>query len=436
MKILFLTTLCVDVDHEHFFTKNVIKHLVLYYSQQSRDFTFELATISTVPCADPPRVETKKVSGVDYHTLYVASSMDRHELVDAVGNFFVDINPDVIHSNMIEGIDVVAARMAGIPIVMTVHIGGFICPRGGGNGLLRYDNTICDGVVTPRCARCVIRDFPFPRLGQSLYSLFHKSMFARYFADKRKPVWYLTPLFRIDDRIKERKQILEEYRYAHIIAANKKLVSILRHYLPEEYIHLLPHGVAPRQRLLLPLTDGPVKFFILSRIQYSKGIVEVLKAFKGISHDRYELHVIGDAQPGRSERLYMNAVKKAAIGVNVIFHGRLPNSDIETVIEKCHIMIHSTFCHEIYGINISEVLSMGRGVLASKCGGAEMQVENGVNGLLFEPHSVEAIRTAIDTILDNKELIRTFSDNAALPMPIMNYIEKLSEIYDEVARKS
>ena len=77
---------------------------------------------------------------------------------------------------------------------------------------------------------------------------------------------------------------------------------------------------------------------------------------------------------------------------------------------------------------------MGRGILASKCGGAEMQIEDGKNGILYEPHSVSALHDAILNVLNNKDLIRQFSESAKLPMPIENYVNNLVALYHEVSR--
>ncbi len=64
-----------------------------------------------------------------------------------------------------------------------------------------------------------------------------------------------------------------------------------------------------------------------------------------------------------------------------------------------------------------------------------MQIKDGFNGLLFEPHSIEAIRKTIIKILNNKELIKTFSDNASIPMPIDSYTDKLSYLYGALSKQ-
>lgn len=436
MKLLFITTFNVPINREHFFTINVIKYLG-HYCQSYNGLELECITLiqsddsSEAILRDEPDLSNEY--GVNYKTYRYPAFWSAIRQVRSIAELFKAIAPDIIHSNMIEGYDVRAAKLANIPIVLTIHIGGFICPRGGGNGLLNYDDIICDNGICNKCYKCVISDLPFPRLGLAAYRLFNNTPIANYFAKQKNPTWYLTTLFRTDTRIKERQKCIADFKYAHLIAANHKLGTLLKKYVPENQIHTIPHGVEPRKRMPLPSLEGPVHFFILSRIQYSKGIVDAIKAFQGIPHNLYQLHIIGDGENSLSDRMYMKKVLRSAHGINIVFHGRLPNRDIESVIKECHIMIHNTFCHEIFGINISEALSMGRGVLATKCGGVEMQIEDGKNGILYEPHSISALHKAILKVLNNKNLILQFSESAKLPMPIQNYVNRLVALYHDVS---
>lgn len=435
MKLLFLTTFNVPINHEHYFTINVIRHLGSYCLSHD-DLEMECITLikseddSEAILRDEPDLSVKY--GVNYKTYRYPTSWTSESLITSIAELFKALSPDVIHSNMIEGLDIKAAKLANIPIFLTIHIGGFICPRGGGNGLLKYDDTICDKGICADCYKCIIHDLPFHKLGLVTYRMFNATKIANYFANRKKPVWYLTTLFRTDNRIKQRLTCINEFKSAHLIAANYRLGTLLEKYVSANQIHVVPHGVEPRKRLPLPSLDGPIHFFILSRLQYSKGIVEAIKAFRGIPHSQYQLHIIGDATNGISDRLFMRKVLMAARGINVVFHGRIRNTDIESVISNCHLMIHNAFFHEVYGINISESLSIGRGVLASRCGGPEMQIEDGKNGILFKPHSIAALHDAILKVLDNKNLIRQFSESAKLPMPIQNYVNRLVDLYHDI----
>lgn len=437
MKLLFITTLNVPINKEHFFTINVIKSLG-HYCQSYKDFELECITLiqsddnSEATLRDEPNLSNEY--GVNYKTYRYPSFWSSKKQVSSIAELFKAITPDIIHSNMIEGIDVRAARLARIPIVLTIHIGGFLCPRGGGNGLLRYDDTICNTGICEDCYKCVIRDLPFPKFSLSAYRLFHHTLIGRYFANRKKSVLYFTTLFRTDWKIKAYYARIEEYKYAHLIAANSKLCGVLANHYDKTHIHLLPHGVSPRKRLKLPDTNGAIKFYILSRFQYSKGIIDVLKAFKGIPHEKYELHLIGGGSTSSyADRQYLHKIEKFKRGINIFSHGWISNEDLESIIRNCHIMIHAAFFHEIYGIAIAESLSMGRGVLATRCGGAEMQIEDGKNGILYEPHSIPALHDAILKVLNNKDLIRQFSNAAELPMPIQNYVNHLVALYHDVS---
>lgn len=432
MRILFLTTLSVVWEQEHFFTLNVFKSMA-QYTRNHPELELYTASILLEPTIDYCQVENRKLYGVKYQILHLPSSLSASDIVNQIVLFFKNYAPDVIHSNMIEGFDVKAAQIAGIPIILTMHIGGLICPRGGGNGLLKFNDTICNGVVGKDCHKCMLCDLPFSFASKCIYRLIHSSSTAKRIAQRNKPIPLITPICKIDQQINGKLHILQYLKYAHVVAANSKLCDILTIHLDKTHIHLLPHGVSPRKRLSLPSTDGVIKFYILSRLQYSKGIIDILKAFKGIPHKKYELHIIGGGSiASYKDRQYLHKIEKYKYGLNIINHGWLSNDDLESTIQNCHIMIHGSFCHEIYGIAIAESLSMGRGVIASRCGGAEMQIIDGRNGLLFTPHSVEELRQCILAVLEDKSLISKFASNSHLPMHIDNYTIQLIKIYKHI----
>ena len=95
-------------------------------------------------------------------------------------------------------------------------------------------------------------------------------------------------------------------------------------------------------------------------------------------------------------------------------------------------MIHSAIYLEVYGIAIAESLSMGRPVLATKCGGAEMQIKDGVNGWLVEPNSVSEMRNKILYIIDHFDDVCSCAKNSRIPHPIEEYCHDLQFIYNDI----
>lgn len=428
MKLLFLTTYQVTIEQEHFFTIDVWNGLCKQFGLGTDEIA--LATIISSPQYTESFVNEESSNGKVYYKLHYSSLLSDEERVNEIANFFRYIAPDVIHSNMIEVIDVEAAKKCNIPIVLTIHIGGFICPRSGGNGFLRYDNSICNTKVGKHCFKCCAKDFPFPFVVRALYRIIPQRLCEwLYHKLSKKQIFYLTQFLIKSHAVYLRKRATDIYKYATIIAANHHLKQQLALNGLTDNVVLLPHGVKSRPKLPFPKVKDVVKFYYLGRIQYAKGLHNLLKAFEGIDNSLYELHIIGDAESSGPSRRYDKKIRKLAYGKNVNFHGRLPNSELESVIKDMHVMIHPTICLEVYGISIAESLAIGRPVLATRCGGAEMQVRDGVNGWLVSSNDVIALHKKIVGIILHKSQLLGMSTTCCLPHPITEYTSNLVNIY-------
>ena len=428
MKLLFLTTYRTPIDREHYFTINVWNELCKQFGSGADEIA--LATIFTSSQYTESSITEEVYNGKKYYKLYYSTILSDEEKIDKIASFFKHIAPDIIHSNMIEMIDVEAAKACDIPILLTIHIGGFICPRSGGNGFLNYNDSICDTNVGKHCFRCCVKDFPLPFFARLLYRLLPLNLCEwLYYKLKGRQIFYLTLFLTKTHEIILRQKAINTYKYATIIVANHKLKELLALNGLKDNIVLLPHGVQHRPKLPVPEVKDVVIFFYLGRIQYSKGLHNVLKAFENIDTSLYELHIIGDAEKSGPSQRYDRKIREMANGKNVIFHGRLPNENIESVIKDMHVMIHPAIFLEVYGLTIAESLSIGRPVLATRCGGAEMQIQDGKNGWFVEPNNAGTLHDKILDIIHNKEQIIKMSDNCKLPHEISGYCKELIEIY-------
>ena len=75
------------------------------------------------------------------------------------------------------------------------------------------------------------------------------------------------------------------------------------------------------------------------------------------------------------------------------------------LISQFDIMIHPTISLEVFGLNIAEALALGKPVIATQCGGAEMQIRDAVNGFLVPPNDIEALKKAIMKIVKEPAII-------------------------------
>lgn len=432
MKLLFLTTYNLTIEREHIFTFNVWNGLCKQFASINDEIS--LATIVVDAQYTESTITEEECNGKRYYKLHYSSSLSEEKKVEEIVRFFKYIAPDIIHSNMVEAIDVKAAKVCDLPIVLTIHIGGFICPRGGVHGFLNYKDEICDDKVGPHCLNCCAQDLPLPIISNLLYCTIPDNLLS-WAAGKvaGKQVFYLSQFLSSFRNVVQQHKKIENYKYATIIAANSRLKKLLALNGLTDNVVLLPHGVQSRPRLPFPTIDGVVKFYYVGRIQYAKGLHNMLRVFDGIDCSLYELHIIGDSSTSSRGRRYKAKLVNLAKNKNVVFHGEIPNMKLESVIKDMHVMIHPTICLEVYGISIAESLSIGRPVLATRCGGAEMQIQDGVNGWLVEPNNVTALRKKILGILNHREQLYEMSANCKLPHSLEEYAEGLSILYKRIS---
>lgn len=76
---------------------------------------------------------------------------------------------------------------------------------------------------------------------------------------------------------------------------------------------------------------------------------------------------------------------------------------------------------------------MGKPVLATRCGGAEMQIEEGVNGWLVPTNDVAAMREKMEDIIAHKERIPGMAAQCRQSVvTLQEHCEELNKIYKEV----
>ncbi|MDR0864815.1 MAG: glycosyltransferase [Candidatus Symbiothrix sp.] len=73
-------------------------------------------------------------------------------------------------------------------------------------------------------------------------------------------------------------------------------------------------------------------------------------------------------------------------------------------------------------------------VIATRCGGPEMQIEDHVNGLLIEPNSVDELQNAMQWMLDHPIEVRKMSENADKHVVSMeDHVKNLINIYEKAS---
>ena len=145
-----------------------------------------------------------------------------------------------------------------------------------------------------------------------------------------------------------------------------------------------------------------------------------------------KLHIVGGAGNKDEERYMQRLQRKYSHNSQIIWHGKVDNQQIYDLIKYFDIMIHPAICLEIYGLNIAEALVSSKPVIATRCGGAEMQIEDGVNGWLVEPNDINSLKLAMEFASDMYLKNNLLKVDTSRVKSIETHAKGLIEIYEEV----
>jgi glycosyltransferase involved in cell wall biosynthesis len=349
------------------------------------------------------------------------------------------IKPGIVHAHGFKASFALACKNKNIPCIITAHHGGIVCPAG---TLLNYKDQICHIKANPAdCLPCVLRNTRGGLLSWPLLKMLPlpARLFVGKVVQKLPFIYYITPTTQASQTIREKLVDWKAvYENASLIIAPSFAIanSMKLNNAPANKIIVLPHGIPISGNKIdnekkLWIKGKPIKFFYVGRISYVKGVHVMLAAFNQIQPGA-ELHIIGGAG-NNTERRYMEQLRKEySANDTITWHGKLQPGEINGLIAQFDVMVHPAIFLEVYGLSIAEALAMGKPVLATRCGGAEMQIEEGRNGWLVEPNSVSALRKAVQKVIDHPESIpNNQNEISSHVVNIEDHIKKLIGLYNE-----
>lgn len=216
------------------------------------------------------------------------------------------------------------------------------------------------------------------------------------------------------------------YRRAdHIVCIGRDLErEALRAGVPRERVHYLPHGVdttrfrpaTPDERPALRATfgwpaDRLVTLFV-GRLSVEKGVMDLLEAWKRVERPDALLAIVGpdmtghpwDAgAPGRA------FVHDNGMTCRVRFEG--PAEDPAAFYRAADLFVQPSH-FEALGNTAIEAMASGLPVVSSGVGGLADFCVDGTNSILFTPHSVESLASALQRALDDEPLRRRLGEAA------------------------
>lgn len=375
------------------------------------------------------KIEKKQYKSIDLYEIGTEGTNDLLQLIRQIG-------PDIIHAHSHKAEIVSIGKALHIPVIVTAHHGGIVCPAG---TLLDSNDRICTQPVSHQhCLACCLRNIRSGKYWYPLMRLLPQKSYQQLGRGLSKLPFlpFITPIgqtaLSIEHKRMEWKTIAENC--TRMIAPCYAIYEAMqRNGLDKDKITILPHGI-PLPAFVPsfpPVINGKIKFFYVGRICYVKGLHVLLRAFSSVNNPYIELHLIGGTG-NKTERRYEHQLKKQySSDPRIIWHGKVAPEQIFNTIQDFHVLVHPTICLEIFGLNIAESLAMGKPVLATRCGGAEMQIEEKVNGWLVRPNDVEELTKKIQEIAVYINHYKPDNSTSKV-ISIQEHCKSLIRLYEEV----
>jgi len=257
------------------------------------------------------------------------------------------IRPDIVHAHNLYPFFspsvLVACRQEFIPVVLHCHSHLLTCPT---------TWHFRDGVICELCTRgreywCILKNCRrniFESIGYSLRNAVARKL--RFFADN------VTLFITASDFIKQR---LVEAGFS-----NKRIIVV-------------PYAITSSESRVDPSSGEYVTF--VGRLSYEKGVDTFLDAARLLP--KLKFFIAGDGP-----------IKKELQDIapeNVTFTGWLNKAQLFDLYCETRITVVPSVWLEPFGLVITEAMSYGLPVVASKIAGPAEIVEEGITGLLFQP---------------------------------------------------
>jgi GT2 family glycosyltransferase/glycosyltransferase involved in cell wall biosynthesis len=330
-------------------------------------------------------------------------------VVAAFGNCLAKRTPDLVHFHHLLGVSAMAMEECArqrIPAVLTAHDGWLICEQ---CHFIGGDGNFCQGgpASVEKCVQCMVWRYPHLYSAEQLPRLIRSMTMRReYLPEAVKSVrTLLTP-----------SHCLREMLRTHGIEHPQFLVS--------------PLGQKPFS-ILPPQPPGEaVRFSFLGYMNYTKGLDILVRAFNLLASPKAQLDLHGGIN-GISEKKFGEIMGEVDPRVNVNYHGAYTPENLPEILSRTDVaVIASRF--ESYSLVTRECLHAGVPVIGPRVGGIPEVLEDGVNGLLFEPENHHDLADKLRFIMEHPEEIAGFRQRIRPVKTIAEDADEMESLYRRI----
>lgn len=319
-----------------------------------------------------------------------------------------DTKPDVAHINLIyhqlTPSVIHALKKYNIPMVYVSHDYKIVCPN-----YKLYNNGVCRKCYGGKYINCLKtkchKDSLVNSLLMTIEAYYHRFKGSYDLVDK-----IITP-------------------------SNFVANELIKSGIDGNKIKSLPNFLTVNHNIDLSKIKKENTLLYYGRLSNEKGLFVLMEALKYIKSD-INVNIVGI---GPEEEKLKAFIKENKIK-NVSFLGFKSGQDLHSEIAKAKCTVLPSIWHEAFGLTVTESFGLGTPVIGSKMGAIQENIEDKVNGAIFESGNSKELAEKIDWIfsLDEQEydsLVKN-SIEKSKEFDIDKYYTKIMDIYNEVISKT
>lgn len=174
-------------------------------------------------------------------------------------------------------------------------------------------------------------------------------------------------------------------------------------------------------------TVPPLRFIALGSISIEKGADLLIEAFRDVPPGEAKLVFHGGRVEDNAKTLLDEAVKTCG---SIEYAGAYEEGELAGILSGADCLINATRLPETFSMVLSEAWMGGVPVIAADIGAIPGRVDNGENGILFEPGDAGALGRAVRTLIENPAMIDKMSAAAPAVQSIRDYYNETIKLYE------
>jgi glycosyltransferase involved in cell wall biosynthesis len=154
-------------------------------------------------------------------------------------------------------------------------------------------------------------------------------------------------------------------------------------------------------------SKGPLQVGFVGTLVWHKGVHVLIEAARGVMG--CELHIHGDTRVFPD---YVARLRQEAAGAPIIFHDGFEPDRSSEIYRHLDVLVIPSLWPENSPLVAHEAFMHGVPVVGARSGGLAGLIRDGVDGLLYDAFSPEALRTCLQKLVDDRALLQALSNSA------------------------